>query len=69
MAFEFTLAQAHLSPIIMIISDDINTNRAFTEMVQSNQELDGVAITQERKRDAAVGIAWQVDPEADRGRK
>ena len=62
MAFEFALARAHLSPIGMIVSDDINTNRAFREMVQSDQKLDGVAITQQRKREAAVGIAWQIDP-------
>lgn len=48
MALEFTLARTHLSSSGVIVSDDINTNRAFTEMVQSNQELDGVAITQER---------------------
>jgi predicted O-methyltransferase YrrM len=62
MAFEFTLARAHLSPIGMIVSDDINTNRAFVEMVQSDQKLDGVVVTQQRKRDAAMGIAWQLNP-------
>lgn len=62
MAFEFRLARAHLSSIGMIVSDDIDTNRAFTEMVKSDQKLDGVAITQQRKRDAAVGIAWPINP-------
>jgi hypothetical protein len=31
-------------------------------MVQSDQRFDEVAITQERKRDAVVGIAWRKDP-------
>lgn len=48
MAFEFKLARAHLSSTGLIVSDDINTNQAFAEMVQSEQTLDGVAITQER---------------------
>jgi predicted O-methyltransferase YrrM len=62
MTFEFKLARAHLSSVGIIVSDDVNTNRAFTELVKSDHKLDGVAITQQRKRDATVGIAWQVDP-------
>ncbi|MGH8900942.1 MAG: class I SAM-dependent methyltransferase [Egibacteraceae bacterium] len=62
MAFEFKLAQAYLSPTGLIVSDDINTSRAFAEMVQAGQALHGVAITQERKQDAVVGIAWQTGP-------
>lgn len=59
MTFELTLARAHLSSAGLIVSDDINTNRAFAEMVRSDHMLDGVAVTQERKQDAAVGITWQ----------
>ncbi|MGH8572002.1 MAG: hypothetical protein ACREX8_05430 [Gammaproteobacteria bacterium] len=60
MTFEFKVARAHLSSVGIIVSDDINTNRAFTEIVNSEQKLNGVAITQQRKRDATVGIAWQI---------
>jgi predicted O-methyltransferase YrrM len=59
MAFEFRLARAHLSATGLIVSDDINTNRAFTELVQSDPTLDGIAITQKHKQRTAVGIAWQ----------
>ena len=55
-------ARAHLSSGGIIVSDDVNTNRAFTELVKSDHKLDGVVITQQRKRDAAMGIAWQLNP-------
>jgi hypothetical protein len=48
-------ARAHLSSGGITVSDDVNTNRAFTELVKSDHKLDGVAITQQRKPDATDG--------------
>jgi hypothetical protein len=57
MTFELGLARAYLSATGLIVSDDINTNRAFAELIQSDHTLDGIAITQEKKREAVVGLA------------